>query len=267
MGRVRTNNEDNFCFGGVTLEQENPGLVAPLSALLHEESICFGVFDGMGGAADGQVASYLSAQAFRRDGLSLENGGEVDEDFFLAAVEHMNTQVVREAERRNNNMGSTAVMLGLRGDTVYVCNVGDSRAYRLREDRLAQITMDHVEELTPAMTAGGRKARLSQCIGIPPEEMTLEPYIARGTAREGDIFLLCSDGVTDMLADGEIGAILRSGQSALDCVERLVDGALRRGGRDNTTAIVIRVLGLDGAGPEEDLPEAVPMEGTPPRKD
>ena len=245
IGKVRTNNEDNFYFNGETLEMENPGLVSPFHRRFNQNTIFFGIFDGMGGAEDGQVAAFLAARSFRRDCQGIKNTEMLSESFFFRAVEHMNDSVYLEAGQKKNNMGSTAVLLGFCADALYVCNVGDSRAYRLRDDRLVQITIDHVETIPPYLKGSRRrKARLSQCIGISPDELRLDPYIMQGIAKRGDIYLLCSDGLTDMVDDSLIAEILNSGEDACICVQRLVQTALDRGGRDNTTAIVVKVLDI-----------------------
>jgi protein phosphatase len=245
IGKIRTNNEDNFYFNGETLEMENPGLVSPLHRHFDRNTVCFGVFDGMGGAEDGQIASFIAARSFQKDCQSIENIEMLSESFFCRTVEHMNDLVCLEAETKKSNMGCTAVMLGFCMDALYVCHVGDSRVYRHRDNRMVQITLDHVEALPPFMQKSrNRKPHLSQCIGISPDELKLDPYIMQGIAKPGDIYLLCSDGLTDMVDDSLIEEILSAGENAYVCVKRLVRTALENGGRDNTTVIVVKVLDI-----------------------
>ena len=135
-------------------------------------------------------------------------------------------------------MGSTIAMLMFFGDQPYVCNLGDSRIYRFRDDELMQISEDHLEPVPPG---SGRKPRLVQHLGIFEEEMRLEPYIAKGALKRGDVFLLCSDGLTDMVSPAEICLILKETRSEKRAVERLIELALEHGGRDNTTVIVCRI--------------------------
>lgn len=238
IGRLRTNNEDNFFFGGETLAQENDGCRPPLFARFPSDAVCFGVFDGMGGADDGQVASWLAAQSFRMDQRDAAADEQLSEDFFRGAVEHMNTAVCAEAAARRNHMGTTAVMLGFCMDRAFVCNVGDSRAYRLREGRFSQLSMDHVS----LRMYTRRKPPLSQCIGLPPEELLIEPYIAELGVLAGDVYLLCSDGLTDMVPEDAIAEILTESDAG-ECVKRLIQTAEENGGRDNITVIVVKVPG------------------------
>lgn len=245
IGRVRKNNEDNFYFDQQILEEDNTGLNTPLYLRSAIGTVCFAVFDGMGGHADGQTASYLAARAFQRDCAAAEPSEVLSEEFFSNTVTHMNDAVCMEGKQRNNNMGTTAVILGFCGESAYLCNVGDSRAYRFRQGQIVQISMDHVEMIQPSLTVRHGKPRLSQCIGIPSEQLLLEPYLAQSLIKSGDIFLLCSDGLSDLVMLDEISNVLSGGQHLSDCVCTLIELALDYGGKDNITAIVIRILEPD----------------------
>ena len=248
MGRIRKNNEDNFYFDRQILDEDNAGLNEPLCLHASEGAVCFAVFDGMGGHADGQTAAHLAARVFQRDCIPVERSKMLSETFFSTAVRHMNDTVCIEAERLNNNMGTTAVILGFCEESVYLCNVGDSRAYRFRQGQMTQISIDHTEVIPPFLrTARHKKPRLSQCIGISSEELLLEPYLAQGAIESGDVFLLCSDGLSDMVMPDEISRVLGSGQNADECVRALIELALSHGGKDNITVIVIRVLESRGS--------------------
>ena len=244
-GKVRANNEDNFYFSDTTLEQENDGLLSPIYGMIEDDIVCFGVFDGMGGAEDGQVASHLAASSLKNDVFSANESAILSETFFLEAVEHMNTAVYMEAEKQKNNMGTTAVMFGFDKSSVYVSNVGDSRAYRWRDGHLVQISMDHVAPIPAYEAKTRRKPYLSQCIGIPPDKLKLEPYFARGTLQMGDIYLLCSDGLTDMVSESSIADCLCESKRIDVHARQLVELALDNGGHDNVTVIIIRVLECD----------------------
>ena len=241
MGKIRKNNEDNLYFDRKILEMEHGNMIAPMCSSITRPSACFAIFDGMGGVADGELASYLAADCFREECLNIEGKGLMSESFFANAIAHMNNLVAAEAEAKRNGMGTTAVMLGFCGDQVYICNVGDSRAYRFRDGQLHKISVDHVSLLPPYLQNGKRKPPLSQCIGMQPEEIQLEPYIAQGSLQDGDIYLLCSDGLTDMVADREIAAILNKSADIRECTQTLHDTALLNGGKDNITVMLICV--------------------------
>ena len=141
-----------------------------------------------------------------------------------------------------NKMGTTFVGACFCEERIYLCNIGDSRAYRVRESQLVQISKDHVEEIPPFMQHKRHiKPNLSQCIGIPSEELLIEPYVMQGEIKQDDTYLLCSDGITDMLTDKEILSILENSKDASICIQLLISSAMSHGGKDNATAIVVKV--------------------------
>lgn len=243
VGKIRQNNEDNLYFDGETLTLEHDGSVAFRHGTFGKLPVCFGVFDGMGGVEDGQVASFLAARSFAADCGGLDAGQPLTEAFFENAVTRMNESVCVEADVRGNHMGTTAVMAGFSGNRVYICSVGDSRAYRLRGGRLTQISVDHVEKLPPApANMRRRKPRLTQCIGIPADELRLEPFLFSDSPKKGDVYLLCSDGLTDLVPDFELRLLLTGKGDVRTKAEILINRALAVGGRDNITLVLIQVL-------------------------
>ena len=190
----------------------------------------FAVFDGMGGEACGEIASFAAADNSR---VFAENRREYEE-YLYELAEHLNECIREETEARSLVlMGTTAAMLELSGDDIYILNAGDSRIYKLSSHKLRQISTDHI-----APVYGGKA--ITKFLGLP-EGHPLAPYIASGKAKAGDLYLLCSDGVTDMLDDDEIRAILDDRRPAEQLCRALVDAALAKGGVDNTTAIVIKI--------------------------
>lgn len=231
MGKVRRNNEDNFYCDGRIREDIHSTEESVLSGCVASDTNeLFAVFDGMGGEACGEVASFVAAhhsELFARDRAAYE-------EYLYELAEYLNEKVHEETEARSLVlMGTTAVMLQISGDDLYVLNAGDSRAYKLSNHTLSLITQDHI------VPARGGKA-ITKFIGMP-DGMSLSPYIAMGKYKAGDLFLLCTDGVTDMLDDGEIAALLDQPQPVEALCRTLVDAALERGGIDNTTAIVLKV--------------------------
>ena len=243
VGRVRQNNEDNCYFGDRILGVEHEGIPKPWTGRFAADRICFGVFDGMGGVEDGQVASYLAAKTFAEHCAALREEGVLSEDFFREAVSRMNESVCLEAEARFNQMGTTAVMAGFSQEAVWLCNVGDSRIYRFRAGQLTQLSLDHVEKLPPyaLQSKRRRKPLLTQCIGISPDELLIEPHIIREELQEGDVYLLCTDGLTDMIPDQGIALLLAEESDVDHSVQALISRALLMGGRDNITVLLIRV--------------------------
>ena len=242
VGKVRSNNEDNFLFDGTSLSEKNSGQLPPLK-LYGEfpDSVSMAVFDGMGGMDHGEAASATAAESVKRLLEQMETPSpEALEDICLQA----NRAVWQKAvELGTERMGTTLAMLCFEKAHVYAVNVGDSRIFGLRGDRLVQISRDHTDEAyMKAKGIVGRKPRLTQYMGIDPGEVRLEPYITRGSVQTGDIYLICSDGLTDMLDEDTICQILAVSGTAVACVEGLIGAALEQGGRDNVTVTVCRIL-------------------------
>lgn len=241
-GRVRTNNEDNFYFAGRTLPAENRGLRASVSteAALSGE-VVFGVFDGMGGEKYGEEASFAAARAMKEGSEGLSEYVLPARDCLNGLMDAMNLAVCNRArELKASRMGSTAVVMLFSGNFAYVANLGDSRAFRLRNGELLQLSVDHTDAAL-LQGQGIRKPRLTQHLGIWPEEMVLEPYIAKGEIQAGDRYLLCSDGLTDMVSNMEICTLMKETGSICHLTDRLVAKALEKGGRDNVTVLAAQI--------------------------
>lgn len=244
MGKIRKNNEDNFYFNQMTLPQENLGMnhILYVNYDLEETPGLFGVFDGMGGEADGQIASYYSAGILKEKSNFLMSSPEKIKKNYEDIIQQMNQAVYQEAERRFNRMGCTAAILMFADKKVYLCNVGDSPIFRLRENAMQQISQDHTDaEMLKKQGITNRKPHLTQCIGISPEEMQIQPYLYSENICAGDRYLICSDGLTDMVSKAEIEKTLIEMEDVEACVECLVQKALDGGGRDNITILLIQV--------------------------
>jgi protein phosphatase len=242
IGRVRKNNEDNFYFDGSSLPEENRGLSGCIVRKAYlEKEVLFGVFDGMGGEEYGEKASFAAAETAKAK-ADIGRRYAIGSRAFLTQLSHeMNRAVCeRQKELYVTRMGTTAAMLLFVPDEVYACNLGDSRIYRLRDNELSQVSVDDVERVPEGVH---RKAGLTQFLGIPEDELALEPHIVKCELKRGDVYLICSDGVTDMIPNLELCMILREHISVKQTVEHLIRRALQNGGHDNTTAIVIRIDG------------------------
>ncbi len=240
-GRIRKNNEDNFFFDGRCLEENHQGLECPLTMTKAlRDDICVAIMDGMGGENFGECASFTAAECLKTSKDRLKGFLVPEERFLIETAQLINAAVVAKAkELQTSHIGSTLVMLCFTKSQVYSCNLGDSRSYMLREGVFLQLSEDHVEE---SRADKRKKPRLTQYLGIDPEEVLIEPYITRGKLRRNDQYLLCSDGLTDMLDNSEIVSIMISAKNAKESATNLIHAALEKGGKDNITAIVCRIL-------------------------
>lgn len=202
-------------------------------ALLSEPSRrLFVVADGLGGHPAGDIASQLTVDLIADE--LLHSNGEPDLMQALGRVlEDANELVVAEGSEdpEKQGMGTTAVIAQLSADErlLTIAHIGDSRAYVLRNGQLKRITEDHVLD-------GAFGRTLTQAIGASDG---VQPECAEVELAAGDRILLCTDGLTDMLDDAEIGAVLAAGCAPKECCDRLVELALERGGHDNITMIVV----------------------------
>jgi serine/threonine protein phosphatase PrpC len=206
----------------------------------------FAVADGMGGAKAGEVASGLAAAAVQESG----NDGESGEDRVAALIEEANRRVFRRAaeDRDVSGMGTTMTVALVEDDRVAIGHVGDSRAYLIRGGELEQLTDDH--SLVAELVRSGK---------LTPEEAESHPQrsvITRALGTEadvdvdtfsveaspGDLFLLCSDGLTTMVDDLTIlGAVEQHRANLQEAAKALVNAANRGGGEDNITVVFFEV--------------------------
>lgn len=236
-GKVRTNNEDNFWCQGLYLDQEHQGLDKTLTGeALQETMPGFAVFDGMGGESCGEIASYLAANAFQKCyQKEIGNGSSDMEGFIRRACREMNREVYQYSlDHKIRSMGSTASVIMFGKEQIYIGNLGDTRIYHFYDDTLKQISKEHSLKRFP----GDKKGPLTHYVGIPESELQVSPHIARGSYHHKDKYLICSDGLTDLVSDQEIGQVLKNGKSVKECVEILLEMALNQGGRDNITILL-----------------------------
>ncbi|MDR2614240.1 MAG: Stp1/IreP family PP2C-type Ser/Thr phosphatase [Candidatus Accumulibacter sp.] len=217
--------------------------------------------DGMGGYNAGEVASGIAtsflASALETsffdpvDGVSEAGGRPSASDSFAESIRQANLAIYNAAcsEPVYAGMGTTLVMALFFDNRITVAHIGDSRLYRLRDGRFTAMTRDHSllqEQIDRGMisTEEARFARnknlVTRALGVEP---SVESEIHTYDARPGDIYLLCSDGLNDMVSDEEIHQILRRRPDDLAmAADRLVWAANEHGGRDNVSVILIRVL-------------------------
>ncbi len=223
-GRRRRRNEDNY-------------VVAPP---------LFAVADGMGGAQAGEVASRLAASALEAgdsDGL----GGTTRID---SLIQEANRRIYDRAstDPTASGMGTTMTVAIVEGMTVAIGHVGDSRAYLVRGEQMEQLTEDHslVNELLKTGKLSEEEAQvhpqrsvITRAVGTDPD-VDVDGFTIE--AQDGDVFLICSDGLSDMVSDEEILELLHQNRDDLDkAVKALVAAANRGGGEDNITAVAFRI--------------------------
>lgn len=247
-GCRRSNNEDNFCLNGKYMPREEMD-EGGLYKCTAEGNAVFAVCDGMGGEEAGEEASLLSAQLcarYLKDG-NMSSGRKELHAFFLDGC----ISVMKQAQKNNNRSGSTVSMIIADSSGLHAANMGDSRIYRLTADAFIQISEDHTEVqrllkkgiiTKEQIKTHPKRHMIRQYWGMPLSVAPFSPYFAPVIPyADGDKYLICSDGLTDMLEDHEIEGLLRQSKPVEEICQDLVDEALRHGGKDNVTVVVFEV--------------------------
>ncbi len=236
VGIIRSGNEDNF--------------------LMVPDRGIFVVADGMGGHAAGEVASEMAVRFVARElgslkGLSDDQVADRMRTSIRAANGAIFQRTLTEHDKRG--MGTTVTTLVLYDTRFLIGQVGDSRAYLYRDQKLMQLTKDHsyVQEQVDAGYLTPEQARshpysnvITRCVGTNSDVM---PDVYLGTVKPGDLFLLASDGLTGMLEDPQLAELMAGERMPQEQVDDLITEANRHGGLDNITAIIIRIDSVDAA--------------------
>jgi PPM family protein phosphatase len=257
VGRTREHNEDSFVVADLntmnaTLQPEvrthHPGKMGSL----------FMVADGMGGAAAGEVASAMATEVVLQElETRWRHATEHDTETFAralkAATETANARIHRYAtdHPENRGMGTTATIAGLLGDMLYLAQVGDSRAYLVRNGVAQQITKDQslMQKLVEAGELTAEEAEVSERRNIILQALGPEPVVkvdlTQQQVRRGDVLVLCSDGLSGQIRTADISRVVSEQPDLVGVCKMLIDLANENGGPDNITVIAVR---FDGDG-------------------
>ncbi len=246
LGKVRKNNEDNFYLNGA-YKRVPEDLTYEKTDLLYKEGV-FAVCDGMGGEEHGERASLFAVETLKE--FKEKNIDDVIGEY----IDKANKKICDLINENNGTRsGTTLALLHIKNDLAITYNIGDSRIYLYRNGKLTQLSEDHTRinqmvkmGVITKEQASTHKDRhiLTQHLGIFPDELIIQAYKSELISiKNDDIFLLCSDGLTDMLSDAEIENILKNSSSNKNCHKILKDAALAKGGKDNVTIGIVKVIG------------------------
>jgi serine/threonine protein phosphatase PrpC len=262
MGRVRKNNEDNFVICNLST-----GEVTPTPSLrnhrLGPRGALFMVADGMGGEASGEVASQICAvtvpKRLYNNLKSLERVSETNFVLLLReAIEFANQIIFQKAQNdsAHKGMGTTTTAAALFGSYLFVAQVGDSRAYLIRNKEMIQLTRDQTflnylteigAEVPDDPEKDSRKSILTQAVGTSE---ILDVKVTYTKVRQGDCILVCSDGLYNMVKKPDLVSVVNNGEELPNKCTALIGKANEAGGTDNITMII---AGFTGHGlPQED---------------
>ena len=243
LGNGRMRNEDNFFFDGKHLPIQNRGLKQALQMSSDSSKPqIFAVFDGMGGEKDGHEAACCASEAVFEESAVLNRLAISGREFFEAACARANSRILEMAkERRITTMGTTIAALWFCASEIVSCNVGDSKIFRIRNGQMYQISQDHTDERILAAMGIKKKPVLLQFLGMNDAELCVEPYISKGEIQDGDIYLICTDGVTDSVDADSIFKVVQSADCASQIVKEILKRVEEGYGSDNATVAAICV--------------------------
>lgn len=248
-GKIREKNEDNLLFINKNLPMEHEGSKDILfqEEIDSEKGALFGVFDGMGGYFNGEEASFIASELVKKTFEQVKLSEEVALEILKESCYDANEKICALMEEKNLKMGTTVSLLLFLKEKLYLCNIGDSPIYRLRKGELIPIFKEHTQKIYfknfgDIDELENRKFPLTQCIGIPPTEFKISPFLDQLDYQQGDMYLICSDGLSDMVKKKEMITYLEKTIPSEEKIMQLLDAALRNGGRDNITIILLEIL-------------------------
>lgn len=242
-GRIRTENQDNVYINGAFREDIADNSVFRRGDNAPDRGL-YAVADGMGGEKHGELAALIAVKELRSADVSDGCSG------LAGYLANRNADICDLMQKNDGaRSGSTFAGLSVNGENADIANIGDSRVYLLRGGALSQISEDHTSvrqmvELGAITKEAARshpdRHKLTQHLGIHPHEMVIEPHTVSMQLKDGDLFLLCSDGLTEMLDDQAIEAILSGAGKLEGRAEALYDTAMQNGGKDNISILLVQ---------------------------
>lgn len=249
IGISRSNNEDNYFLNGKFANYEKNNQTATAFQPPVTEAV-FAVFDGMGGQSKGEFASLTAAQTLElyKDDIARGNTHKI-----FDYISDVNAKICNEMKKNNERIGSTVAILTISDGVAQAYNLGDSSIYHLSKRKITKLTHDHtVADQLYRMNAlteeearkDVRRHSLTKHLGMFADENDIKPY-ASGNIRvsNGDMFLLCTDGITNTVSDKDIKRILYMFDGRCKkSVNALIEMAIENGSDDNLTAMVVRIV-------------------------
>lgn len=249
IGTSRSNNQDNYYLNGKFAEysiniQTSTAFQSPV------EDGVFAVFDGMGGQSKGEFASLCASKVLDNHKANILKYGIKQIHRF---VNDANEKICDEMRKENERIGSTLAVLTVTDNIAQAYNLGDSSIYYISKNKITKLTRDHtvaeqmyrMNVLTKEEASHDvRKHRLTKHLGMFAEESDLRPYASANIrVNNGDMFLLCTDGITNSVNENEIKRIITTFDGRCkQTVNALIEKAIENGSQDNLTAMVLRIV-------------------------
>ncbi|NRA34407.1 MAG: Stp1/IreP family PP2C-type Ser/Thr phosphatase [Polyangiaceae bacterium] len=282
VGQIREHNEDNLIIAD--LSQGQRGIVeSSQTQTVGPRGTLFGVCDGMGGAAAGEVASQMAVDIVYERLTTGESptDREALARLVVGAIEEAGARIYEDArtDRTHRGMGTTSTIGAMLDNRIYFGQVGDSRAYLMRGDQFVQVTRDQslVNQLIEAGQLTEEEAETFEHNNIILQALgtadSVQVDLTYADVRDGDTLMLCSDGLSGMLRDVELKAFILEHSDPAECCQAMITAANEAGGHDNVTVIIVKIVSGAGAVTDTDdpllyrkcaVPDAVRAGGTVP---
>ena len=240
-GHVRSKNQDNlYCGDGFSLEEENSGMQEMRTGEVSPGAEgLFAVFDGMGGEAAGEKAAYMAVRQLRKTDACFPAWKKTlfPRRFFESFCYAANADI--DQYRRAHNytaMGTTVAAILVQGRKIIVCNAGDSRIYRFSGNTYTQVSKDHT-----ALYRFIGSAPLTQFLGMPADEIQIQPAMCTFPYKSGERYLLCTDGVWNCTGEQMLKEKMHSERTLREQMMKIFDMVSECGERDNATAILMEL--------------------------
>ncbi len=251
IGQKRSSNQDNFFVNNCYIDHQDI-LAERFDAVDSLGAHVLAVCDGMGGQADGDVAALIGVSTVSEYASRFNNAYSPEETSRIAnkMIRDANAKILKRGEDNGKKMGSTISMLVVTSKFVYACNVGDSEIYHKHQYGIERLSKPHTiaQELVDLgaiseyqASRSYRRNQLSQYLGMESPRILKQNEICT-SVRSGDMLLICSDGISDVLPDHSIYASLNSSRPVSDIADAIIEKALRKGSGDNLTVVIARVI-------------------------
>ncbi len=245
-------NEDNFYRNGQFLmrEERDQGIVC--SGQESGELLMYAICDGFGGKDYGDEASLIMVKVLEKYQSMLNDIKYHDLDKYMVMCFNEANNLIFELakDKQNEKMGTTIAAAVIENQKVHVYNVGDSRVYRLRKNKLTQLTEDHTQAARAVKLGMFKeddeqikkfKNRLTQYLGIWEKQIVAKPFAGEFAPENADVILICSNGLYNAVDNEEIKQMLKSDLSESEIVKNLIERATINGGKDNISAVVLKI--------------------------
>lgn len=243
VGCAKNENEDNFYFDNLIIPIEKNDFNATIDCVEDlSKARAYAIFDGMGGESNARQASFIAAETFSNCYNGCNQYIPNPKQFFLDYCNAADLAIEEMAqEKRLSASGSTFAGLIFSNTEVASCNVGDSKIFRIYDEKIVQLSVEHTDREVLKKIGIKKKPTLLQYLGMKKQGVEIEPFISKGSIKGDNYFVLCSDGVSDVVSPSNIFKYIKEYSTPKRVVEAVLEEVKKMNGMDNSTVIVVKI--------------------------